>query len=236
MHMRTRMLAVAVVMLAGAFGVIQGGGPAVATIDPASFTKPVANPYFPLKPGTVFTYRGTEGSDRLVEHLRVTHRTEKIQGVATTVIKDILFANGRLQERTTDWYAADNGGTVWYFGERTAVYDKHGNVKSREGTWRAGVNGGVAGIIMPADPKPTDAYRQEFLAGHAEDQAWIVSRHEQLRVPYGRVTDVVRSYEWTRLEPHVVSVKFYGPHLGIVSEQDVAGGTEFLQLVHVRHH
>jgi hypothetical protein len=48
-------------------------------------------------------------------------------------------------------------------------------VKSREGSWLAGRDGGVAGIIMPAHPKPTDAYRQEFLTGHAEDQAWIVA-------------------------------------------------------------
>src|SRR4029077_12495789 len=87
-----------------------------------------------------------------------------------------------------------------------------------------------------ANPKPTGAYRQEFLTGHAEDQAWIVARHEQARVPYGRVKDVVRSYEWTRLEPNVVSLKLYAPHLGIVMEKDVAGGSEFMQLVAVHHH
>jgi hypothetical protein len=235
--MRTRLIAALVLITSiGGAAVIATGGTASADIDPANFTTPVANPYFPLRPGTVFTYRGSEGSDRLVEHLKVTHQTEQIQGVTTSVISDILFANGRLQERTTDWYAADNNGSVWYFGERTATYKKNGDVQSREGSWRAGVNGGVAGVIMPADPKPTDAYRQESRAGHAEDQAWIVSRHEHIRVPYGHLTDVVRSFEWTRLEPHVVSVKFYAPHLGIVQEQDVAGGTEFMQLVHVRHH
>ena len=45
--------------------------------------------------------------------------------------------------------------------------------------------------------------------------------------------DVVRSYEWTRLEPNVVSLKLYAPHLGIVQERDVAGGEESLQLVAV---
>ena len=51
----------------------------------------------------------------------------------------------------------------------------------------------------------------------------------------GRLDHVVRSFEWTRLEPHVVSVKFYAPHLGIVREQDVSGGTEFMELVAVHH-
>jgi hypothetical protein len=235
MQMRIRILALTGVLLVGAFGVIQGSGPAGAAIDPASFTNPVSNPYFPLKPGTTFVYRGSEGHTRFVERLTVTHRTEKIDGVSTKVIKDILFGDGLLAEKTTDWYAEDNGGTVWYFGERTATYDKNGNVKSREGSWRAGRNGGLAGVIMPANPVPTDAYRQEFLSGHAEDQAWIVARHEKLRVPYGSIKDVVRSYEWTRLEPNVVSLKLYGPGLGIVQEKDVAGGNEFMQLVAVHH-
>ena len=233
--MRTRMFVLVAAALTGLLLWTSGGVPATAGVNPADFSAPVANPYFPLKPGTVFVYRGTEGTDRLVEHLAVTRHTKKIEGVTTIVIHDVLYANGRLAEKTTDWYADDNGGTAWYFGEATALYDRHGNVTSREGSWQAGVDGGVAGIIMPANPKPTDAYRQEFLAGHAEDQAWIVSRHERARVPYGRVTDVVRSYEWTRLEPNVTSVKLYAPHLGIVQEGDVAGGTEFLQLVAVRH-
>ncbi len=231
--MRTRVLALAAILLTGLLAWAPGGETAVAAVNPADFNAPVANPYFPLKAGTAFVYRGTEGPDRLVEHLRVTAHTEVIQGVTTTVIRDVLFANAHLQEKTTDWYANDNGGTTWYFGEDTALYDRQGHVTSREGSWRAGVNGGVAGIIMPANPKPTDAYRQEFLAGHAEDQAWIVGRHGRLRTPVGRLHDIVRSYEWTRLEPNVVSLKLYAPHLGIVQERDVVGGEESLQLVAV---
>jgi hypothetical protein len=233
--MRTRVLALAAILLTGLLGWAPGGETAVAAVNPADFSAPVANPYFPLKVGTVFVYRGTEGADRLVEHLIVTGHTEVIQGVTTTVIRDVLYANGHLQEKTTDWYADDNGGTTWYFGEDTALYDHQGHVTSREGSWRAGVNGAVAGIIMPADPKPTDAYRQEFLSGHAEDQAWIVGRHGRLRTPVGRLRNVVRSYEWTRLEPNVVSLKLYAPHFGIVVERDVAGGEESLKLVAVKH-
>ena len=44
-----------------------------------------------------------------------------------------------------------------------------------------------------------------------------------------------RSFEWTRLEPDVLSMKFYGRGLGIVSERDVAGGTEIFRLVSVTH-
>src|SRR5262249_17507311 len=90
--MRIRALVVtAAALLAGGAFAIPGAQPAVAGIDPAQFTSPVANPYFPLKPGTVFVYRGSEGRQHLVEHLRITHRTKQIEGVTTVVISDVLF-------------------------------------------------------------------------------------------------------------------------------------------------
>jgi hypothetical protein len=232
--MRSRLIAIAAAVVVA--GLLAGpGGTASAGVDPADFTSPTANPYFPLRPGTAFLYRGTEDQDRLVEHLRITRRKRTIEGVATTVVHDILFANGALAEKTTDWYADDNAGNTWYFGEATATYRPNGQIESSEGSWQAGVHGGIAGIIMPADPRATDAYRQEYRKGHAEDQAWIVQRHASLTVAYGTVDQVVRSFEWTRLEPHVVSVKFYAPGLGIVAERDLVAGTEDMQLVDVRH-
>ena len=241
--MRTTRIAVLGAAALAAGGVIaasaSAGVPArhgAPVVNPAQFNHPQDNPYFPLEPGTVSFYRGTDGGERLHERVTVTRRTKDIQGVTTTVVRDVLRrADGSLAEKTHDWYAADNDGNVWYFGENTATYDKHGHVDSREGSWQAGVHGAVAGTIMPANPKPTDAYRQEFYGGHAEDQAWIVQRHAKTSVPYGRVHDVVRSFEWTRLEPHVMSVKFYAPGLGIVREKDVAGGSEAFELVAVRH-
>jgi hypothetical protein len=204
---------------------------------PASFSHPHGNPYFPLRPGMVLHYRGSEGSAHFRERVATTHRTRRILGVRTRVVHDVLRrANGTLAEQTRDWYAADNHGNVWYFGEATATYDRHGHVNSREGSWQAGVHGARAGRIMPAHPGPTDAYRQEFLRGHAEDQAWIVQDTADVRVPYGRVHHALRSFEWTRLEPKVMSLKFYGRGLGIVTEHDVAGGNENFQLVSVTHH
>ena len=227
--MKTRRNALAALVMMVGIGMIAGYGPgapagaagAAAGVDPADFTNPQPNPYFPLEPGTVTILRGSEDGERLLNKTRITSSTKVILGVTTTVVSDVLYADGMLQEKTTDWYAPDNSGNVWYFGERTAVYNRKGTGRGRDDHAR--------------EPWPTDAYRQEFFKGHAEDQAWIVARHQVARVPFRRVGEVVRSYEWTRLEPGVVSLKLYGPGLGIIREKDVAGGDELLELVKVEH-
>jgi len=212
----------------------QAAAPSRTGVDPADFSTPVMNPWFPLDPGTTTVLRGTDEGERLRERVRVTSRTRLVEGVSTRAVRDVLRrANGSLAEATTDWYAADNDGNVWYFGERTATYDRHGHLESREGSWLSGVDGATAGLIMPADPKATDAYRQEFYPGHAEDQAWIVGFKARLRVPAGRFRHVLRTFEWSRLEPGVISTKLYARGVGIVRERDVVGGSETFALVAV---
>jgi hypothetical protein len=216
-----------------------GHGTAAAGVraapDPGHFDHPVQNPYFPLVRGTISRYRGTDEGERLRARVVVTHRSRRIQGIRTTVVTDVLRrSDGVLAERTRDWYAPDDNGNVWYFGEATATYDEHGRLESREGSWEAGVDGARAGLVMPAGPRPTDAYRQEFYLGHAEDQAWITQRHASTSVPLGTFHEVVRSFEWTRLEKGVVSLKLYARGLGIVRERDLAGGSESFVLVAVR--
>ena len=213
-----------------------GAGRAEAPIgvDSTRFVHPAANPYFPLEPGRVTRYRGTDEGERLREAVRVTHHTKRIEGVRTRVVSDVLRrADGTLAEKTHDWYAADQDGNVWYFGERTATYDESGHLESPEGSWEAGVDGARAGLVMPADPHPTDAYRQEFYRGHAEDQAWVVQDRTAVRTPMRRFRHVVRSLEWSRLEPGVVSVKLYARGVGIVREKDLSGGNEVFDVVSV---
>jgi hypothetical protein len=203
-----------------------------AVFDPGRFARPVTNAYFPLAPGTVTRYRGTDEGEHLRERVEITRRTRVVEGVRTRVVLDVLRrADGSLAEKTHDWYAADDRGNVWYFGERTATYDESGHLESREGSWEAGVHGARPGLVMPADPHPTDAYRQELFRGHAEDQAWIVQRNAVTRTPMRRFHHVVRSLEWSRLEPGVVSVKLYGRGVGIIREQDLSGGNETFEVV-----
>ena len=72
-----------------------------------------------------------------------------MEGVPCVVVRDRLYLNGHLAERTTDWYSQDSHGNVWYFGENTAELDAHGHIKSTEGTWMAGRRRRPAGDLHP---------------------------------------------------------------------------------------
>src|SRR4030042_6353560 len=87
-------------------------------IDPANFAAEIDNPYFPLKPGTTFVYRGVTEDSIERNEVYVTHQTKKILGVTCMVVRDTVWdENDDLVEDTFDWYAQDKDGNVWPFGE-----------------------------------------------------------------------------------------------------------------------
>jgi hypothetical protein len=200
---------------------------------PPSFHAHVTNRWFPLVPGTIYTYRGVKDGLPSRDVLTVTHGTRTIEGAPCVVVRDLLYLAGRLRERTTDWYSQDGAGNVWYFGESTAELDRAGNVTSTEGTWRAGRNGALAGIYMPAHPRVGAAGRQEHYPGHAEDHYRVVSLHAKVKVPYRSSQSALLTEEWTPLEPGVLDHKYYVAGVGTMLEQTVRGGDERNALVSV---
>jgi hypothetical protein len=194
------------------------------SILPTHFAAPIDNPWFPLRPGTTYIYRGRKDGKPSREVLAVTHLTKTIQGVRATVLHDNLYLDGKLAERTSDWYAQDADGNVWYLGEATAELDRKGHVTSREGSWQAGVDGAEAGIYMPAHPKAGESFSQEFYKGHAEDHFRVLRLNARVRVPYVGSRQALLTKEWTPLEPGVVDHKVYVRGIGTVLEQQVGGG------------
>lgn len=201
------------------------------SIDSANFVAAIDNAFLPFKPGATWVYEGVRDGATLHDELKVTDRTKTIQGVRCVVVTDVATHEGQLVEKTEDWYAQDAAGNVWYFGEATATYDAQGNVNSTEGSWQAGVDGATAGIVMPASPKVTDSFRQEYYAGQAEDMFWVVSLNEEVTVPFGSYSNTIQTFEWTALEPDVVDAKYYAKGIGMVSEIALAGGEERVELI-----
>jgi hypothetical protein len=217
--------------------VSSGGGPCAAynpvLPGPSHFSKAIDNPYFPLPVGRTFVFRGVENGKKELDRMHVTGRTKKIAGVAARVVSDNVYEPlGKLAEKTFDYYAQDDGGNVWYMGEDTREFLPGGKVDTA-GTWLAGKHGAKPGLIMEADPRVPDSYRQECRSGDAEDLAWVVGRGGSETVPYGTFHHVLRTLEFSPLEPSVVERKTYGRGVGVVSEHQLSGGHETLSLVHV---
>jgi hypothetical protein len=206
------------------------GGDYRVDIDPARFSSVVDNPFFPMLPGTVWRYQEkTADGERQTVTVEVLDERREVMGVETIVVHDVVTdADGEVIEDTFDWYAQDGDGNVWYFGEDTTAYDE--GAPSKEGSWEAGVDGALPGIVMPAHPTVSDTgYRQEYLAGEAEDMGQVIADSGSVTVPYGSFDDVIRTRDWTPLEPDVVEEKTYARSVGVVHEQTVdspEGGDE----------
>jgi hypothetical protein len=201
-------------------------------LNPADFVRAITNPYLPFPVGRTLTYRGVKDGVTQVDVVHVTSHTRVLEGITAVAVSDVATHNGKLLEKTTDWYAQDKQGNVWYLGEQTAAYS--GGHVDHSGSWLAGVHDGEPGIVMKAHPQIPDAYRQEYLPGQAQDTAWIVNRGGSFKLPFKVVHNVLTSYEFTVLEPTVLDKKIYAPGLGIVREEAALGPKETATLISVR--
>lgn len=196
--------------------------------NPANFSDPldIDNAYFPLVAGTTYTYRADTEDGCEVDVMTVTIQTRVIDGVTTRVVHDVVYEGDTCTsgldkaEDTSDYYAQDNAGNVWYMGEDTFDCMASGCTPG-EGGWIAGVNGAQPGIIMLAHPQSGDSYQQEFLPGVAQDQALVtaVGITERMTRPdayRSSFSDCIVTKESTVLERGSIESKTYCPDIGIV--------------------
>jgi hypothetical protein len=192
-------------------------------IDPANFSDHVTNTYFSVIPGTVRHYVGVRDGKPTAHLFTVTHETKTVMGVKCVVVRDVVTQSGSLVEKTTDWYAQDRAGNVWYFGEDTAEY-QNGVVTNTSGTWEAGVDKAKPGIVMPAHAKVGVTYRQEYRPGVALDMATILSVNGTVKVPAGTFHKVIVTFDKNPLDPSKKERKWYAPHAGFVKAMLSGGG------------
>lgn len=197
-------------------------------IDPAGFVSPEAmaadpNPYFPLVPGYEWVY---ENEEEIIT-VTVTEETVELMGVTCVAVRDVVTLkteNGEPVEDTTDWYAQDLEGNLWYFGEIARNYED-GLLADLEGSWRAGEEGAQPGVLLFASPYPGLAYREEFLLREAEDVAEVLS--VDASDPGAEAvcsSDCLETLNYTPLEPEVLEHKYYRAGIGLVLEVDPDSG------------
>lgn len=204
-------------------------------IDPANFVGRIDNPYYTLTPGRVWIYEGKNKAGKIERvEVEVTHDTKTILGVTATVVRDRVWKDGKLVEDTFDWFAQDKEGNVWYLGEDSKEI-KDDQVVSTAGSWEAGVNGAMPGIIMKANPQVGDAHRMEFLKGQAEDMVQVLSTNESVDIGLGRYENCLMLKEWAPLKPELVEHKYYSKEVGnVIVEMKVAGGSGKIELIEMK--
>jgi hypothetical protein len=203
-------------------------------LDPANFSADITNPYWPMKPGTRWTYRNVEAGEPPQEIvIVVTTDTKKLaNGITARVVRDTARSEGQIIEDTLDWYAQDSNGNVWYMGEDTAEFEE-GKVVSRDGSWEAGADGALPGIMLPARPQVGQKYRQEYKKGEAEDNGEVLAMNHLVEVEAGPYKDALVTIDTSTIEPDVVEYKFYAPGVGPLLALDISGGTSREELIKV---
>ena len=212
----------------------QGSEP--VKLDPADFTTEIDNTYWPMVSATRWVYRETDADGEVLRVVvTVSSETKEIaNGITARVVRDTVSRDGETVEDTFDWYAQDAQGAIWYLGEDTAEFEG-GEVASTEGSFEAGVDGALPGVIMPGTPAVGLAYRQEFYAGKAEDNGQVLSVDEMADTAVGHFDDVLLTKDTAAIEPDVLEYKLYAADVGPVLAFGVSGDLDREELVEITH-
>ena len=238
---------------AAALGLLMATAAPAATVsvpfDVDNFTDPLTidNQYWPLVPGTTFTYIGQTPDGCDVDVFTVTTGTKLItingENLTVRVIDDRAYdddeCNGvdptELVEKTLDWHAQDDAGNIWYFGEDTFNCQGESNCVPGGGSWEAGKDiqgtgtNAKPGIIVLANPTTGDAYRQEEYIGFAEDWAKIMGKNaivvlkREDAYPPGEFDNCLVTKEWSGLNPGSTEQKYYCYGTGLVLVTEHSG-------------
>lgn len=182
--------------------------------DDAVFESPTGfdNKWFPLQPGTQFTYTGTVDDDGetvpAMVVFTVTDMTKEIFGVNTLVIwdQDFRIVDGEqvLVEEELAFFAQDEDGNVWNFGEYSEEFEEGEGEGDEEGyfvyagspsTWLHRLGDSAEGpnttpeagiLVLGKQVKGTlylqgDAPNVDFL-----DCGQVYKKAKKLRSPLGR--------------------------------------------------
>ncbi len=195
------------------------------------------NPYFSLKPGDQVTLEGEEDGETIEVEITVTQQTKQITFVTpdgTTkrlrarVVEEREEVDGTLVEISRNWFArCVETNDVFYFGEAVDIYE-NGQVVRHDGSWEAGKNGALPGIVIPARYLLGSRYFQEQAAPVAADRSEHVGMGLNIVAAGRTFHDCVAVTETSPLEPGHESAKTYCPGVGLVRD-NVATLTEFVR-------
>lgn len=180
------------------------------------FTDPttIDNPLFPVSGQGQVLHLGKLEGDPLRFETTLLPRTKTIrfngQAVKVAVIQYVAYQDTKIIEVAYDYFAQDDLGAVWYFGEDVDNY-AGGVIEDHEGTWLAGKDG-PPGMIMPAAPKVGDVYRSENIAGSVFEEVTVKQTGITLQGPTGPIPGGIVVEEC--LLDGTTEEKFFAPGYG----------------------
>jgi hypothetical protein len=195
---RLRIPAIVFVMVLGGCGnaaeeALEGARElSIAVCDPGtgSFSTDITNEFLPLAANRRWVLEGREGGAVVRVEMQVLEELQVVAGVETRIFEEREFEDGELIEVSRNFVAQASDGSVCYFGEDVEDYED-GRLVGSAGAWRAGEDGAVPGILMPAAPEVGTSHRQEVAPGVAEDASVVVALGEPVTVPAGAFTDTL---------------------------------------------
>ena len=196
-----------------------------------SHPRDIDNRYDPLAKYDRCVLRGQEDGARIKIVRTLLDRTKAFRinddNVRAAVIEDREFEDGEIAERTLDYFAQDDRGTVWYLGEDVDSYE-NGRVVGHGGAWLYGKDTDKMGVEMPAHPRVGTRWRHERVPGITHESDRAVAILDKVTVHGKTYHDVLKVREHTR--PHdEVEFKLYAPGVGNIQERPPDGRTRLVR-------
>jgi hypothetical protein len=201
------------------------------TPDPGDFGDGADNPWFPLEPGTEWTYRRDSPTESQTLVATVLPGTREIAGVPTTGVRWEVRRHGRDVPVLVRWYAVDDAGNVWWFGQDVRRGPLVDDLARR--SWTAGEDGAEAGLVLSAEPRVGDGYANAEAPGVVERRSTVVSLTATVATPRRTYRDTVLTRDLSSLQPTQVVQSFYARDIGLVAQQTTGATTSDLTLLRV---
>jgi len=194
----------------------------------------IDNPFLPLSKFSLCVMEGEEEDDGETIELRIERRlldkTERFevegQPVDAVTIEDSEFEDGELVEKTLDYFAQGDDGTVYYMGEDVNDYED-GKLVGHEGEWRVGRDTETPGVLMPGDPTPGTKWRAEDVPGVTVEKDESVEILDKVKVAGVTYEQVLRVRE--RSSPGEMEYKLYASGTGLIQELPEEGHLDLIR-------